>query len=183
MDTTRSSNTSMARRGGAAKDVLVAGIGNCFFCDDGFGVEVARELASRPVATQVRVADFGIQGLHLMLALLEPPDLLVLVHVAPRGGAPGTLYLIDGETDGPTRDARSDGPSMDLGGLFEMLAEMGVAPAKTLVVACEPGDLSAGVELSGAVRKAVPRALEMVERIVERELGGAEWLKSGKSFS
>ena len=44
---------------------LVAGIGNIFLGDDGFGVEVARRLADEPLGDHVDVGDFGIRGVHL----------------------------------------------------------------------------------------------------------------------
>ncbi|MGH7848434.1 MAG: hydrogenase maturation protease, partial [Candidatus Binatia bacterium] len=72
--------------------ILVAGIGNIFLGDDGFGVEVARELAKRKLPESVRVVDFGIRGFDLAYALLDGYDLTILVDAAPRGGLPGTLY-------------------------------------------------------------------------------------------
>src|SRR5690348_1258789 len=75
--------------------VLVAGIGNIFNRDDGFGVSVAMKLAGTPLPENVRVVDFGIRGFDLMLALLEGYDLTVFVDATQRGGAPGTLYAIE----------------------------------------------------------------------------------------
>ena len=84
--------------------VLIACIGNIFLGDDGFGVEVARRLANRRLAGRrsagptlpddVRVVDFGIRGLDLVYALLDGYETAILVDATPRGGEPGTLYLI-----------------------------------------------------------------------------------------
>ena len=86
---------------------LVAGIGNIFFADDGFGVEVARRLDEREVPAGVRVADFGIRGVHLAYELLDGYDLLVLVDAMPLGEPPGTVAVIEVETDDaePSRSA------------------------------------------------------------------------------
>ena len=65
--------------------MLVAGIGNVFQRDDGFGVEVAQRLSDRPVPDGVRVADFGIRGVHLAYELLDGYDGLVLVDAVPMG--------------------------------------------------------------------------------------------------
>src|SRR5579875_1882924 len=65
-------NTSVPR-------VLVACIGNIFLGDDGFGVEVARQLATRAFPGNVRIRDFGIRGYDLAYALLEADDLTILV--------------------------------------------------------------------------------------------------------
>ena len=68
--------SSRCRRSGAVRPpltrtVLVAGIGNIFLGDDGFGVEVAQRLAARPLAAGVTVVDYGIRGYDLAYALVR----------------------------------------------------------------------------------------------------------------
>src|SRR4029077_20136764 len=75
--------------------ILIACVGNIFLGDDGFGVEVARRLAGRPLPEGVVLKDFGIRGFDLTYALLDGYDLTILVDACPRGAAPGTLHLID----------------------------------------------------------------------------------------
>src|SRR5580658_7995516 len=75
--------------------ILVACIGNIFLGDDGFGVEVARQMAARPLPPGVAVKDFGIRGFDLTYALLDPRELTILVDACPRGDAPGTVYLVE----------------------------------------------------------------------------------------
>ena len=88
--------------------ILVAGVGNIFLGDDAFGVEVARRLARRCWSDEVCVVDFGIRGLDLAYALLYGGyDAVILIDAAPRGAAPGTLYVIEPDaenTDGERRD-------------------------------------------------------------------------------
>jgi len=91
MDPTESSLDRGERR------VLVAGIGNIFLSDDGFGVEVAQRLLTRPVPDGVRVEDFGIRGVHLAYELLDGYETLVLVDAVPMGEAPGTVALLEPE--------------------------------------------------------------------------------------
>ena len=81
--------------------VLVAGVGNIFLSDDGFGVEVARRLAGVDLGPDVKVADFGIRGVHLAYELLDGYDFVILVDASPRGGEPGTLYVIEPESPKP----------------------------------------------------------------------------------
>lgn len=68
--------------------VLLAGIGNVFLGDDGFGVEVARRLARETLPEGVTVGDVGIRSLHLAYALPDRPDLLLFVDAVRRGEAP-----------------------------------------------------------------------------------------------
>ncbi|WP_412537724.1 hydrogenase maturation protease [Longispora sp. K20-0274] len=76
--------------------VLVAGLGNIFLGDDGFGVEVARRLTVEgdlPAGTEV--GDFGIRGVHLAYELMSGYDTAILVDATSRGGPPGTVYALD----------------------------------------------------------------------------------------
>ena len=72
------------------RNILVAGIGNIFLGDDGFGVEVAQQLVTRQLPEGVRVVDFGIRGFDLAYALLDAPDATILVDAMPRGDPAGT---------------------------------------------------------------------------------------------
>ena len=148
--------------------VLVAGIGNIFLGDDGFGVAVAQRLAGEDVPAGVRVADFGIRGVHLVYELLDGCDLFVLVDAAQRGCPPGTVTVLEVE---PT-DMASPSGVMDAHGLapdqvFAMLDSLGSRPWRSLVVACEPADVTAGMGLSDEVREALPHAVRAVEKILE----------------
>ena len=82
-----------------AARILVAGIGNIFLGDDGFGSEVIRH-AEIPPEDDVRVIDYGIRGMHLAYDLLEDWDTLVLVDAVPNRGNPGALHVsrLDHET-------------------------------------------------------------------------------------
>jgi hydrogenase maturation protease len=148
---------------------LVAGVGNIFQRDDAFGVEVIRLLEGRPVPPGVKVTDFGIRGVHLVYELLDGCDLFVLVDAAQRGRAPGTVTVLEVEP----ADMASPSRVMDAHGLapdqvFAMLDSMGSRPGRSLVVACEPADVSAGMGLSDQVREALPHAVRAVERILEQ---------------
>ena len=67
----------------------MAGIGNIFLTDDGFGSEVARRLADAPLPDGVKVVDYGIRGMHLAYDLLDGYEALVVVDARARRGLPG----------------------------------------------------------------------------------------------
>jgi hydrogenase maturation protease len=147
---------------------LVAGVGNVFLRDDAFGIEVVRLLAGRPQPPGVRVRDYGIRGVHLVYDLLDGCDLFVLVDAAARGDPPGTVTVLEAELpEGrdlirPVIDAHSLAPD----DIFALLASLGGRPGRSLVVACEPADVSAGMGLSEPVRAALPHAVRAVEEIL-----------------
>jgi len=150
---------------------LVAGVGNVFLGDDGFGVEVARLLAEKPQREGVEIADFGIRGVHLVYELLDGCDLFVLIDAAARGEEPGTVSVL--EVDLPDPESLPQ-PIMDAHDLtpdaiFALLASLGGRPGRCLVVACEPDDVSAGMGLSEPVQKALPHAVRAVQDILAQE--------------
>ena len=75
--------------------MLVAGVGNIFLGDDGFGVEVARRLATEDLPEWVRVADYGISGMHLAYDLANGYETTILIDATSRGDEPGTIYVIE----------------------------------------------------------------------------------------
>jgi hydrogenase maturation protease len=152
--------------------VLVAGVGNIFLGDDGFGVEVARRLAAEELPEDVRVADFGIRGVHLAYELLDGYDTAILVDATPRGGPPGTVYVIEPEPPAardagdpaaaPLMDAHAMEPDAVLG-LLDVLGGSGV---RVLVVGCEPAEVTERIGLSEPVERAVGDAILMVRELL-----------------
>ena len=159
--------------------VLVAGIGNIFLGDDGFGVEVAHRLSSRCLPDGVRVVDFGIRGFDLAHAMLEERDAsVVLVDATPRGGEPGTLYVIEPSLE-ETIAATLEPHAMDPLKVLRLACSMGARPRRVLVVGCEPSpldpeDLAVGrMGLSQPVEAAIDPAVEIVQSLLEQEASNA----------
>jgi hydrogenase maturation protease len=150
--------------------ILVACIGNIFLGDDGFGVEVARQLINHPLPRQVLVKDFGIRGLDLAYALLDPWDLTILVDACQRGGEPGELYLIEPETSELDGSVAMDAHTMNPTAVLRMVKSLGGTPGRILIVGCEPAELGSDEEgqmgLSDAIQAAVPEAIRMIEDVI-----------------
>jgi hydrogenase maturation protease len=151
--------------------MLVAGIGNIFLGDDGFGVEVANRLATEQLPREVVVRDFGIRGLHLAYEMLGGEyETTILVDAVPRGGAPGTVYLIEPETSAAETGASvPDAHSMDPGAVLGMVQALGGVPGRVLIVGCEPESVEERMGLSPIVQGAVGEAVRFVREIIERE--------------
>ena len=162
--------------------VLVAGVGNIFLGDDGFGVEVANRLAGRPLPRGVEVADFGIRGVHLAYQLLDGYDALILVDTVSRGGDPGTLYLLEPDLDAVEPAAAGDAgaPLVDAHGMepdavLALLKTLGGRVGRALVVGCEPAEITERIGLSEPVSRAVQAAadatLEQVRALLAEPKG------------
>jgi hydrogenase maturation protease len=148
--------------------ILIAGIGNIFLGDDAFGSEVARRMMTRPLPEGVRVVDFGIRGLDLAYSLLEDREATILVDAAPRGGRPGTLYVIEPDPV-EAGDPLIEGHSADPVRVLRMAAAMGARPRRVLVVGCEPETLGNDEDpaegLSPPVEAAVEEAIRLVHSL------------------
>jgi hydrogenase maturation protease len=151
--------------------ILIAGIGNIFLGDDAFGCEVAQRLAARPLPEGVRVVDFGIRGLDLAYALMDGFDLTILVDATSRGGAPGTLYVL--EPDETESDAAPlvETHGMDPVKVLRLVQALGGQSPKVRVVGCEPANLGSEEEpamgLSAPVQAAVDEAIALIEEQVK----------------
>jgi hydrogenase maturation protease len=159
--------------------ILVAGIGNVFLGDDGFGVAVADRLAGRGLPDGVDVVDFGIRAMDLAYALADGYDAALLIDAAPRGQPAGTLEVIEPELD-PDLAVPFDAHGIDAFAVLHFARRFGALPRRTLVVGCEPLDLGdpdgddIHAELSEPVRMAVHAAVELVHSLIEdlRREGG-----------
>jgi hydrogenase maturation protease len=161
-----------------SKRILVAGVGNVFLGDDGFGVEVVKRLAGRELPEGVEVVDFGIRGMDLAYALQDGYDVVVFVDATPRGEEPGTVYLLEPEIE-EDGEVSLDTHGMDPVKVIKLARALGAKPTCTLVVGCEPQVVVSGedyddmlMELSGPVLAAVGEAVKLVESLVE-EIGEA----------
>jgi hydrogenase maturation protease len=151
-------------------NVLVAGVGNIFFGDDGFGPEVIRLLEREPVPEAKKVEDFGIRGMHLAYELLAGYDRAILIDTVPRGGEPGTLYVI--EPDVNAKGGSPDAHGMDLLNVFAFVRVLGGEPPPITLVGCEPSAVDEGIGLSAPVERAVEGAAELVRKLIRQSEKG-----------
>ena len=138
------------------KQILVAGIGNAWMRDDGFGGEVAKRLGERQLPPEAAVFDFGTGGLDLAYEVMRGYDALVLVDISRQGGEPGTLYVMEaaeedveaGIEDGEVIDPHG----MDPQTVLRFVKSLGGWPGKVMVIACEPAEVEEmGIGLSDEV--------------------------------
>ena len=154
--------------------ILVAGVGNVFHGDAGFGVEVARRLERHPLPQGITVADVGLRSLHLAYAMLDRPDLLVVIDAVRRGGPPGTIYLMDATemaSSSPRDVPETRGVSMTT--VVTAIWTLGGKAPPILLVGCEPEFVGERIGLSAAVKNALPKAEDLIHGTVARWLGSA----------
>jgi hydrogenase maturation protease len=149
--------------------ILVAGVGNIFLSDDGFGPEVVRHLAveAEPLPAQARLVDYGIRGMHLVYDLLEGYDALVLIDARSGPGTVGDLVVLEiGAED--VQGGEFDAHGMDPVAVLAALPDLGGELPPTYLVGCRPAELTDGIGLTRAVQDAVPAAAATVRRLVHQ---------------
>jgi len=163
------------------KKILIAGIGNIFLADDGFGGEVAARLAKQTFSPGVRVGDFGIRGFDLAYALMEGYETTILVDAFPGEGQPGALFVV--EPDLQDLDSAETQPgfiephAMNPINVLRMAKNMGGELKRVLLVGCVPATLGpeeGAMGLSEPVAAAVDEAEKLIDSLVTRILAG-EW--------
>jgi hydrogenase maturation protease len=171
--------------------MMIAGVGNIFLGDDGFGVEVVRRLADADLPDWVRVADYGISGMHLAYDLAEGFETTILIDASPRGEPPGTVFVLelsawDGPAPGPPGGAAGtsaavpvlDGHGMQPDVVLAMLDMLGADTGRVLLVGCEPASIDARIGLSEPVATAVDEAVRIVHGLV-RAAGDGDGVGDG----
>jgi hydrogenase maturation protease len=165
----------------ARKRILIAGIGNIFLGDDGFGVEVVSKLASHSFPPGVRVADFGIRGFDLAYALLDGYETTILVDAYPGAGQPGTLFVIEPDLQNlhsaGAQAGLVDAHAMNPLNVLHMAVNMGAQLKRILLVGCVPatfGPEEGQMGLSEPIAAALDEAVQLVDSLVARVLA-PEW--------
>lgn len=154
--------------------VLVACIGNIFLGDDGFGFAVAQTLAGCRLPAGAHVVDYGIRGLDLAYALLRPWNAVIFVDAIARGGAPGTLYLLQpAHESAQPQQPGLDPHAMDPVRVLAMARSLGEVSAAIYILGCEPQDFGdedpeGRMSLSPPVAAAIPEAAKMVLELTEK---------------
>jgi hydrogenase maturation protease len=154
------------------RSILVAGVGNAWLHDDGFGGEVARRLEQRELPPAVTVMDAGTGGLDLAYEVMRGYDGLVILDVSKQGGEPGTLYVMEPDEDeieGGIEDGETINPhAMDPQTVLRFVKSIGAWPGRVVVIACEPARVEEmGWGLSDEVSGAVERAVELVVETID----------------
>jgi hydrogenase maturation protease len=154
------------------KRIMIAGVGNMFMKDDGFGSEVVNRIRERNQPEGVEVCDFGTGGLKLAYDLMRGYDALILVDSSPRNEEPGTLYVIEPDPDEFDANLENGGPvdphGADPATVLRFVKAIGAWPGKILIIGCEPEDVEKfEIGLSGPVMEAVDRAVELVEEEID----------------
>ena len=139
-------------------DVLILGIGNVLWADEGFGVRCVETLARNwQLPDNVKLLDGGTQGLYL-LPFLEEADTLVVFDAVDYGLPPGTMKIVEG--DEVPRFMGAKKMSLHQTGFQDVIATaqlMGYCPETLILIGCQPEELE---DYGGGLRDVVAARIE-----------------------
>lgn len=150
--------------------VLVAGVGNIFRGDDGFGCAAARVLATELPAERARVVDYGIRGLHLAYDLLDGYAALILLDALPGDQTPGTVRVLEVGQQHLESATGIDAHSMHPATVLAHVEALGGILPQTFVVGCVPESSAESIGLSATVSRSVSTAVAAVHDLLNHEL-------------
>jgi hydrogenase maturation protease len=151
--------------------VLIAGVGNVFLGDDGFGVEVVRRLSQMDVPDGVRVADYGIRGMHLAHDLANADyELTIMVDAVDSEDPPGTVCVVELDPAAAPQAEMMDAHGMQPNVVLGLVKLLGAHPGRVLLVGCRPAEMDHNIGLSPVVERAVDTAVGEVVALVRKEL-------------
>lgn len=153
--------------------VLVAGIGNMFLGDDGFGPEVVRLMSTRRAPKHARIVDFGIRGLHLAYELLDGYESLILVDALPADDVPGEIRVLEVGREHLEAPGGIDAHSMNPTAVLAHVVALGGDLPRTYVVGCTPKSTEESIGLSGPVAAALEPAAATITSLLDHELAPA----------
>ncbi len=152
--------------------ILIAGVGNVLRCDDGFGIEVLRELERSLIVDGVEYFESGIAGISLVQKLMDGYDALIIIDALDRGAPPGKVFVLEPDAEAlrnpPTRHEATDLHQADPEVVLRMAAALKVLPPRACIAGCQAVDCDElGAPLTEAVARAVPVTVERVSQIVQ----------------
>lgn len=151
--------------------ILILGIGNVLWADEGFGVRCVEEMAaSQALPDTVRILDGGTQGLYL-LPFLEAADAVIIFDAIDFGLPPGTLHVLR-DADVPAFMGAKK-MSLHQTGFQEVLSTaglMGYCPARLTLIGCQPAELE---DFGGSLRPVV--AAQIVPALAAARAELSDW--------
>lgn len=148
----------------ADKRILVLGVGNILFTDEGIGVRcIERMQQDFAFSDNVTLMDGGTMGTKLMGPILES-DYLIVCDAVLCGDEPGSVYRLMGEDLRKSLAFRDSMHQTDLVDTLGMCELVGNRP-EAVVIGMEPSDYhTMALELSETASRSMPVMIESVVR-------------------
>jgi hydrogenase maturation protease len=150
--------------------VLVLGLGNILYGDEGFGALAAQEMEKMDLPTSVEIVDAGTSSLDVLLSS-EDINKLIVIDVLKADSEPGTVYKMKfcgserEKLSDLFRESRKTEISLHQVGLIGSLAaaeKLGNLPEEIVIFGIEPEKISLGLGLSDKLRGTLEEIINLV---------------------
>jgi len=160
-----------------AGNVLILGLGNILYKDEGIGAHLAQEMAKEHLPENVEVIDGGTSSLDVLLSATDLRK-LIIIDALRAGGQPGTVYRFRfGKNEKQKLErllcqTKQSPLSLHQVGLLASLAaaeKLGNPPGEIVIFGVEPERICLGVGLTDTLENKVPE----IKNLLFEELGYA----------
>ena len=161
-----------------AAEVMILGIGNILFSDEGFGIRVIESLQERyTFSSDILVVDGGVLGINL-LGVISKPNHLIVVDAIRHKGKPGDLYRLEGDVIPQRIRSKNSLHQVDFLEALTLCQALDKVP-ETVILGVEPLDIETlSTELTTATRSKVDPVIDMILDEIDR-VGGRYWKNPG----
>ncbi|MBF0378822.1 MAG: HyaD/HybD family hydrogenase maturation endopeptidase [Desulfamplus sp.] len=147
-----------------SEKVMVLGVGNILYSDDGFGIKVIQELEDKhsdAIPDNVTLVDGGVLGINL-LGVISSADRLIVVDTILNNGKPGDIHRLEGDAIPNRILGKNSMHQVDLLEALSLCRLMGNVP-KTVIIGVEPQDIETlNPELTPIIDRQVQHLVELV---------------------
>lgn len=145
-----------------AENIMVLGVGNILYSDDGFGIKVVEKLESEyNFPDNVTIVDGGVLGINL-LGVISSAERLIVVDTILNRGNPGDIHRLEGDAIPNRILGKNSMHQVDLLEALSLCRLMGNVP-KTVVIGVEPQDIETlNPELTPAIAQKVEHVVELI---------------------
>jgi hydrogenase maturation protease len=141
--------------------IVVLGLGNPLFQDEGLGIHMINQLMQETTYAQVELVDGGTDALAL-LNVVEETDHLLVIDAIDGDHLPGTVRKLSGMDIPRLFSRRMSVHQIDFQETLALAALRGRLPQHLILFGVQPHCLDWGTELSPPVRNALPELTAQV---------------------
>ncbi|MCJ7508370.1 MAG: hydrogenase maturation protease [candidate division Zixibacteria bacterium] len=144
------------------KKILIAGVGNLLFTDEGVGVHIIRELSKKELPEEVELAEIGTATFEL-IRLVDGKGKVIIIDAIISDETPGAIYRLTPEE--LKSDKKKLITSLHQFGVLEALEsafQLGDKP-EVIIFGITPKDYQTlGMELTPELKKSMDRIVEAI---------------------
>ncbi len=150
------------------KPILVLGIGNLLIKDEGVGIQVVQKMLKLRLPKDVEVLDGGTASLDL-ISYLEGRKRIIVIDCVRGGHKPGTIYRLTPKDLERDENKVLSLHQVDFQETLNLFSKLKKKIPQVVIIGIEPKDYSSwGMELSPAIKRRVPRIIELVRKEIRK---------------